>query len=102
MAMPAADERARTVTKATRAMYGRIETQAFQSATSASDHVAAVPAASGAAPARAPAIVLLSATLATATRSPSAASAASVTSFAVRYGQRPVPCVRTERSVPAP
>src|SRR5437870_13060935 len=102
MAIPAADERASTVTKAVSAMYGMIETQAFQSATSASDHVAAVPAFSGAAPARPPAMVLLSATLATATSSPRAASPASVTSFAVRYGQRPVPCVRTGRRGPAP
>src|SRR6267378_6345918 len=100
--MPAADERARTVTNAVRAMYGMIETHAFQRAMPASDHVVAVPAASGAAPARLPAMVLLSATLATATRSPRAVSVASVRNFAVRYGQRPVPCVRTERSVPAP
>src|ERR1700687_191571 len=100
--MPAAEERAKTVTKAVSAMYGRIETHAFHSATAASDQVAAVPAASGAAPARPPAMVLLTATLATATRSPSPASTASVKNFAVRYGHRPVPCVRTERSVPAP
>src|SRR6266850_4737692 len=102
MAMPAADERARTVTKAVSAMYGRIETHAFQRAIPVSDHVAAVPAASGGVPARPPAMVLLSATLATATRRPSAVRTASVRNFAVRYGQRPVPCVSTERSVPAP
>jgi len=68
----------------------------------ASDHVAATPAAAGAAPARFPATVLLIAMLATATRSPSAVSVASVRNFAVRYGHRPVPCVNTERSVPAP
>src|SRR6266851_5481175 len=102
MAIPAADDRASTVTNVVRAMYGRIETQAFQEATSASDHVTAVPVASGATPARPAAMVLLSATLATATSSPSAVSTASVKTFAVRYGHRPVPCVSTERSVPAP
>src|SRR4029453_16146092 len=95
--MPAADERARTVTNAVSAMYGRIEIHAFHSAMPASDHVAATPADWGAA-ARFAAMVLLSAMLATATRSPSAVSAASVRNFAVRYGQRPVPCVRTARS----
>src|SRR5688500_19122860 len=100
--MPAADERATTVTNAVSVMYGRSETHALKSALPASDQVAAVPVAGGAAPASPLAMVLLIATLATATTNPSSARSASVISFAVRYGQRPVPCVSTERSVPAP
>src|SRR5258705_12743110 len=99
--MPAADDRANTVTNVVSARYGSVELQAFQRAMPASDHVA-VPAPSGAAPARATAMRLLIATVASAARRPQNARTASVMIFARRYGHRPTPCVSTDRSVPAP
>src|SRR5438067_10562191 len=99
--MPAADERVNTVTRVTSAMYGRIDSHAFQNAMPASDQVvAATPAAAGATPARLPATRLLTATVTSDMAIPSAVSATSVKSFAARYVQRPVPCDRTDRSVP--
>jgi hypothetical protein len=47
-------------------------------------------------------MTLLIATVASAPTRPTKAMIASVMIFAVRYGQRPTPCVRTDRSVPAP
>src|SRR6185503_161292 len=99
--MPAADDRAKTVTKAVSARYGSVELHAFQRARPASDHVA-VPAPSGAAPAIPAAMRLLSATVASATTRPKKAITARVRIFEVRYGHRPTPCVSTDRSVPAP
>src|SRR4029077_12155485 len=99
--MPAADDRANTVTKVVSARYGRVELHAFQSASPASDHVAVV-APSGGAPAMAQAMTLLIATVASATTRPRKAITASVRILATRYDHRPTPCVSTDRNVPAP
>src|SRR5213592_3280606 len=101
MAMPAADDRARTVKNVVSARYGRIETHAFPSAAATSDHVLA-DAPAGPAPAIAAATTLLAATVPSVTTRPSPVRSVSVSSFAVRYGQRPVPLASTERSVPEP
>src|SRR5690349_20251564 len=99
MAIPAAEDRASTVTKLVSVMYGINESQAFQSAMPAVDHVA-VDAAAGTASRSA--IALLITTDTVATMSPSPARTTSTRSLAARYGQRPVPWTSTDRSVPAP
>src|SRR5258705_10787979 len=100
MAMPAAEDRARTVTNPVSVMYGISESQAFQRAIPAADHVA-LDAAAGASTSRA-AIALLIRIDAVATTSPRPASTTSVKSFAARYGQRPAPWTSTDRSFPVP
>src|SRR4029077_11374116 len=99
--MPAADDRANTVTKVVSARYGRVELHAFQSASPASDHVAVV-APSGEAPAMAEAMRLLIDTVWVFATRRRKAITASVMILATRYGHRPTPCVSTDRSVPAP
>src|SRR6266508_2389538 len=100
MAIPAADDRASTVTNAVSVMYGISDSHAFQIAMPAVDHVA-VAAPAGAATSRS-AMLLLMRIVAVATRSASPASTTSVRSFAARYGHRPVPWTSTDRRVPAP
>src|ERR1041385_8576936 len=100
MAMPAADDRARTVTNAVSVMYGINDSHAFQSAMPADDHVA-LDTPAGAATSRS-AVALLIRTDPVATTNPSPARTTRVKSFAARYGQRPVPWTRTDRRVPAP
>jgi len=66
----------------------------------AADHVA-LDGAAAAATSRS-ATLLLTAIVAVETTSPRPASTTRVTSFAARYGQRPVPWTSTDRRVPAP
>src|SRR5207248_8171473 len=84
MAMPAAEDRATTVTKVVSATYGSTELHAFQRAIPASDQVAVVAPVGGAAPAMAVAMTLLIATVPRATTRPSNAMIAIVMTFAVR------------------